>query len=70
MKIKEPKPTDQIFSSGKMVCLGTKNEGKSKNACRKFAQIIKNFGYNITLTNFKIQNIMGSFQIKVYTSIK
>ena len=43
-----------------MVYFDTKNEKQSKNACNKFAQIIKSFGYNVTLTNFKIQNIVGS----------
>ena len=35
MKIKEPKETDQIFSSEKMVSLGTKNENNQKSLLRK-----------------------------------
>ena len=40
MKIKEPKDITLIFSSGRMICLGEKNEEESKKACRKFAKII------------------------------
>ena len=64
MRIKEPKATAQIFANGKIVCLGTKNEEQSKNACKKFAQNIKTLGYNVNLTNFKIQNIVGSCKLK------
>ena len=64
MRIKEPKATAQIFSTGKIVCLGTKNEEQSKNACRKIVKSIKKLGYNVNLTNFKIQNIVGSCKLK------
>ena len=60
MKIKEPKATALIFQTGKMVCLGTKNEEQAKTACKTFAKIIKKIGYKVTFTNFKIQNIVGS----------
>ena len=46
-KIKEPKTTALIFSTGKIVCLGAKNEIESKKSCRKFAKIIKSLGYQI-----------------------
>lgn len=59
MIIKEPKAEAIILSDGKMICSGPKNERQSKNVCRKFAQIIKNLGYNVTLTNFNIQNMKG-----------
>ena len=60
MKIKEPKSTALIFSSGRIVCLGAKNEEDSKKACRKFAKIIKSLGYPVVFKEFKIQNIVGS----------
>ena len=59
MSIKEPKAEAIILSDGKMICSGPKNEKQSKNVCRKFAEIIKNLGYNVTLTNFNIQNMKG-----------
>ena len=66
MRIKEPKTTALIFSSGKMVCTGAKSEDDSKKASRKYAKIIKSLGFNVTFkeNNFKVENIVGSCDIK------
>ena len=64
MRIKEPKATALIFSTGKMVCLGTKNEEQSINACKRFGKIIKNLNYPVTLKEFKIINILSSCDVK------
>ena len=69
MKIKEPKATALIFSSGKMVCLGVKNEEESKKACRKFAKIIKSLGYPVAFKEYTIQNIVGSVDTKFKISL-
>ena len=47
MRIKEPKTTALIFSSGKMVCTGAKSEEDSRKASRKYAKIIKSLGLSI-----------------------
>ena len=70
MRIKEPKTTALIFSTGKIVVLGAKTEEDSKNACRKYGKILKSLGYtSIVLKKFKIQNIVSSckvnFNIKI-----
>ena len=65
MKIKEPKATALIFSTGKMVCLGTKNEQQSKDVCKRFGKIIRQLKYPIiSLKKFKIQNIVASCDVK------
>ena len=64
LRIKEPKATALIFSTGKMVCLGAKTEEESKNACRKFGKILKNLNYPISLKKFKIENIVSSCNVK------
>ena len=64
MKIKEPKTTALIFSNGKIVCLGAKTEEDSRKACRKFAKIIKKIGFPVVFKDFKIQNIVGSCDVK------
>ena len=69
MKIKEPKTTALIFSSGRMVCLGAKNEEESKKASRTFAKIIKSLGYPVVFKEFTIQNIVGSVDIKFKISL-
>ena len=64
MRIKEPKTTALIFSSGKMVCTGAKSEDDSRKASRKYAKIIKSLGFKVEFKEFKVQNIVGSCDIK------
>ncbi|CAK7240607.1 MAG: TATA-binding protein (TBP) [Sporothrix thermara] len=60
----KPKTTALIFASGKMVVTGAKSEDDSKLASRKYARIIQKLGFNAHFTDFKIQNIVGSCDIK------
>jgi transcription initiation factor TFIID TATA-box-binding protein len=64
MRIKEPKTTALIFSSGKMVCTGAKSEDDSRKASRKYAKVIKSLGFKVEFKDFKVQNIVGSCDIK------
>lgn len=64
MRIREPKTTALIFASGKMVVTGAKSEDDSKLASRKYARIIQKLGFNAKFTDFKIQNIVGSCDIR------
>ena len=64
MRIREPKTTALIFSSGKMVVTGAKSETDSKLAARKYARVIQKLGYPAKFTDFKIQNIVGSCDVK------
>lgn len=64
MRIREPKTTALIFASGKMVVTGAKSEDDSKLASRKYARIIQKLGFNAKFTDFKIQNIVGSCDVK------
>lgn len=64
MRIREPKTTALIFASGKMVVTGAKSEEFSRLAARKYARIIQKLGFNAKFTEFKIQNIVGSCDIK------
>ena len=64
MRIKEPKATSLIFSNGKIIVLGTKTEEDSRNACRKIGRIIQRINYPVKLTNIKIQNMVGSCDVK------
>ena len=69
MRIKEPKTTALIFSSGKMVCTGAKSEEDSKKASRKYAKIIKSLGFDVEFKEFKVQNIVGSCDVKFQISL-
>ena len=64
MRIRDPKTTALIFASGKMVVTGAKSEEQSKLAARKYARIIQKLGFQAKFTDFKIQNIVGSCDVK------
>ena len=65
MRIRDPKTTALIFSSGKMVCTGAKSEEFSKDAAKKYAKAIRKVGYpTCEMKDFKIQNIVGSCEVK------
>merc|ERR1719225_1597046 len=60
MRIREPRTTALIFSSGKMVCTGAKSEEDSRLAARKYARIVQKLGFPTKFKDFKIQNMVGS----------
>ncbi|KAK1392600.1 TATA box binding protein like 2 [Heracleum sosnowskyi] len=64
MRIKDPKTTALIFSSGKLVITGAKSEERSKVVARRFARIIEKIGYTVRFKEFKIQNMVGSCDLK------
>lgn len=49
MRIREPRTTALIFSSGKMVCTGAKSEDMSRLAARKYARIVQKLGFEVSL---------------------
>ena len=63
MRIRSPRTTALIFSSGKMVCTGAKSEDDSRLAARKYARIIQKLGFSAKFMDFKIQNIVGSIDV-------
>lgn len=63
MRIRSPRTTALIFSSGKMVCTGAKSEEDSRLAARKYARIIQKLGFPAKFMDFKIQNIVGSIDV-------
>lgn len=64
MRIRDPKTTALIFASGKMVVTGAKSEDQSKLAARKYARIVKKLGFQARFLDFRIQNIVGSCDVK------
>jgi len=69
MRISNPKSTALIFKTGKIVCTGTNSVDSSKTAAKKYAKIIKKIGYPVRFTNFRIQNIVGSCDVKFQVSL-
>eukprot|EP00884_Botryococcus_braunii_P022481 jgi/Botrbrau1/8917/Bobra.0148s0031.1 len=64
LRIREPKTTALIFASGKMVCTGAKSEEAARTAARKFAKIVAKLGNPAKFMDFKVQNIVGSCDVK------
>lgn len=71
IRIRDPKTTALIFSSGKMVITGAKSEEKSETAAKMYAKMIKKVGFpGVKLQDFKIQNIVGSCDVKFPISLE
>ena len=64
MRIREPKSTALIFASGKMVCTGAKSEEEARQAARKYARILQKLNFQVTFKEFKVQNMVGSCDVK------
>ncbi|CAF4759294.1 unnamed protein product [Rotaria socialis] len=60
MRIRNPRTTALIFSSGKMVCTGAKSEEDSLQASRRYARVVQKLGFLVKFRDFKIQNMVGS----------
>lgn len=70
MRIKSPRTTALIFSSGKVVVTGAKSEQDSKLASRRFARIIQKLGFQVSFSEFKIQNIVSSIDFGTKISLE
>ncbi|CAF3653335.1 unnamed protein product [Rotaria socialis] len=64
MRIRNPRTTALIFGSGKMVCTGAKSEEDSLQAARRYARVIQKLGFPAKFRDFKIQNMVGSVDVK------
>ena len=64
MRIHDPKTTVLIFALGKMVVTGAKSEDDSRLASRKYARIVQKLGFDVKFSKLKIQNIVGSCDVK------
>tara|TARA_Y100000310_G_scaffold167610_2_gene167542 strand:+ start:28109 stop:28669 length:561 start_codon:yes stop_codon:yes gene_type:complete len=66
MRIKDPKTSALIFSSGKIVCTGARSMGKVKESIKKIIQNVEKIRIKITITpQIKVQNMVGSGSIGI-----
>jgi transcription initiation factor TFIID TATA-box-binding protein len=71
MRIREPaRTTALIFATGKMVVTGAKSVKQSELSCRKFIKIIKKLGFDSVFSEFKVQNIVCSVDLKFYIHLE
>ena len=63
MRIRSPRTTALIFSSGKMVCTGAKSEEDSLQAARRYARVIQKLGFPV---NKLFKKITFVFNKKIF----
>ena len=64
IRIKEPKTSALIFSSGKIVCTGARSMDKVEESIKKIIKSLEKIGIKITIKpEIKIQNIVASGNI-------
>lgn len=60
IRLTHPRTTALIFGSGNVVCTGGKNPLMSRLAARKYVRLLQKKGKNVSMKNFKIQNIVAT----------
>ncbi|WAR23510.1 TBPL1-like protein [Mya arenaria] len=60
MRIRRPRTTASVWSSGKITCTGAMSEEDAKIAARRFARKIQKMGYKVKFTNFRVVNVLGT----------
>uniref|UniRef100_A0A3B5BC10 Uncharacterized protein n=1 Tax=Stegastes partitus TaxID=144197 RepID=A0A3B5BC10_9TELE len=60
MRIRKPRTTASIFSSGQLVCTGATSVEESKVASRRFARIVQKLRFPVRFLNFRIQMIVAT----------
>jgi len=63
-RTRDPRATLRVFSSGKMIVMGTKSEEDSQKVARRFAQMITKQNYPVNLQEFRVQNIVGTAKLE------
>lgn len=63
LKIAVPKSTMLLFSTGKVVCVGTKTICAARKAIDVLCIMLGELGYNVHADKFTVVNIVGSFTI-------
>lgn len=69
LKSKKSKIKGTLFSDGKMICSGGQSVSEAKTACNKFSKIVKKMGYKVELKDFRIQNIIMSYDTQFKISL-
>ncbi|XP_013388598.1 TATA box-binding protein-like protein 1 [Lingula anatina] len=71
MKIRHPKATASIWSSGKITCTGATSEEEAKKAGRKVARALQKLGFNVKFASFRVVNVLATcilpFAIRIQT---
>ncbi|KAM3188416.1 hypothetical protein ACTXT7_000390 [Hymenolepis weldensis] len=64
IRLREPRVTCLLFSTGKMVTTGGRSEEANNLGARKCARVIQKLGFPVQFNNFRIQNVVGIVDLK------
>lgn len=59
MRLRNPKCTANIWSSGKITVTGSQSEDAAKKSSRRIARILQKLGFRVRFCNFRIVNVLG-----------
>ncbi|XP_062267038.1 TATA box-binding protein-like 1 [Platichthys flesus] len=59
MKLRKPKITASIWSSGKCICTGATSEDDAKRGARRLARCIQKLGFKVRFSAFKVVNVLA-----------
>ncbi|XP_015917881.1 TATA box-binding protein-like 1 [Parasteatoda tepidariorum] len=58
MKLRKPRVTAKIFSSGKVTCTGATSDEDAKTAARKVARSLQQLGFRVRFTDYRVVNVL------------
>ncbi|XP_023662635.1 TATA box-binding protein-like 1 isoform X2 [Paramormyrops kingsleyae] len=59
MKLRKPRITASIWSSGKIICTGATSEEEAKLGARRLARCLQKLGFKVKFTAFKVVNVLA-----------
>lgn len=59
MKLRKPRITATIWSSGKIICTGATSEEEAKFGARRLARCLQKLGFLVKFTEFKVVNVLA-----------
>jgi transcription initiation factor TFIID TATA-box-binding protein len=59
MKLRTPKCTASIWSSGKITLTGSTSEENAKKAARRIGRILQKMGFKVRFSSFRVVNVLG-----------
>ncbi|KAM9551044.1 TATA box-binding protein-like 1 isoform 1-T7 [Salvelinus alpinus] len=59
MKLRKPRVTASIWSSGKIICTGATSEDEAKQGARRLARTLQKLGFKVRFSEFKVVNVLA-----------
>uniref|UniRef100_A0A3B5LAX5 TATA box-binding protein-like 1 n=1 Tax=Xiphophorus couchianus TaxID=32473 RepID=A0A3B5LAX5_9TELE len=59
MKLRKPKITASIWSSGKIICTGATSEEEAKLGARRLARCLQKLGFKVRFSAFRVVNVLA-----------